>query len=107
MDRILAPLALVAILAGCASAPPGPQGTVEISRIRVRYIAPEQVSPTCAARMRDSKYHTACATYNRMLDTCDIVAVAPAHKLDWDRMAVVGIELNNCLDMKRERLGTS
>lgn len=96
-------LLLCLAFGGCATAggPDGPARSYELrGGVTTRFMPMEQVNRACEYRMRNGREHWGCATYDAKTDSCEILAAPVRHKLDWDRAAVLGIELNNCNRMR-------
>lgn len=102
---LLRALPLVALpFAGCAptsTLPDGPpRSYVLAGGLAVRYMAEADVDRECESRVHNGKPHWGCGTYRRDNDSCELIVKPIRNKLDWDRAALVGIELRNCLQMQ-------
>lgn len=95
-------LLAAAAASGCATpgAPEPAPRTYALASITVRFMASAEVDRECESRMPNGKAHWGCGTYRRDADSCELVVQPIRHKLDWDRAALVGIELRNCLRIK-------
>lgn len=99
MIRIALPILAAAALAACAGAPerePPPRAYQLAGGVKTTFLPLADVNRECELRIGNRRIHWGCATYDRKTDSCDIVAAPLRHKADWDRAAVLGIELNNC-----------
>lgn len=94
--RVFLGILAVAALAGCASAPEPALRTYELGAVTTRYLALDDVNRECESRMRNGQSHWGCGTFYRSSRACEIVAQPLRGKLDFDRAAILGVELDNC-----------
>jgi hypothetical protein len=104
VDRIVFWFTVCAALVGCAMPPARepvePRSYQLAGGVTTHFMPLEEVNRECERRMNNGKTHWGCASYDRARDTCEILVQPVRHKLDWDRAAILGIELNNCNRMR-------
>jgi len=107
-------LVVALLLVGCATTTD--TVTVEpkeynLGSVTTRYMAAADVDRECSKRFPEiapsafgsGKLSTrwGCAIYDKSARSCTIIAKEPVDKIDWDRHAIIGIELWNCNRMAR------